>query len=391
MTEALQPGVRVRDVYEIVRLLGSSEISRVYLARGSDVRHKFVVKEICPPVDHPRDMERLAEHFRRQVHGVQRLQHPALPRLSEWFVWNGLAYTVREYLEESTLEEVVRRTNGPVPEAQIRTWMAQVCDAFTYLHAQQPPFLFSGLKPNSMVISMMGKIRILDYPLPCFLPRELQWKYARRTAPGYISPEQVRGEAPTVQSDVYNLGALYYFMITKADPSQYPYSRVRMPIQRPDHKPHMLDVLDRALADKAPQRYQTPAELKAAAGGPDKATAHSEAAFTLQTHQIDLPDIRRGEVIRNKIQLVSKTGKDLYGKLKSDQTWVRFKFDVFRGKSVELDFSIDTFDLEPGMDYQGTVLVDTEEGSDEIKINLSIAAPFGMRLARAVRGLFGRE
>jgi len=392
MKDALQLGVRVRDFYEIVRLLGSSELSRVYLARGPQGSTRYIVRELAPPVESPKQMERVVAHFMRAFEPVRQLKHTALPRISECFVWEEMAYTIREYVEEHTLHQVVQAQKGPAPDAQVRAWMGQLCDAFEFLHGQNPPFVFSGLKPESMVISPLGKVRILDYPWPSFLPRELQWKYARRTAPGYVSPEQAKGEAPTVASDVFNLGSLYYFMLTKADPSQYPYSKKRFPIQRMDGTEQMAALLDRALAEKPADRFASAAELKAAlsdAGAPADAPA-GELPFTLDSHQVVLENLRKGEVVRCKIHLASKTGTDIYGRLRTEQPWIRFKFDIFRGRQVELDFSIDTFDLAPGEKYEGLVLIDTEHGADEVDVLVSMSAPLGMRLGRLVKGLFSK-
>lgn len=391
MRDPLQQGHRIRDTYDVVRVLGTSELSCVYLTRASNGRH-YVVREICPPVESRRHMERVIAHVHDEIQRVQKFSHPGLPRIVEQFVCDEVVYVVREYGEEPTLIEVVEHMRGLPPESQVRGWMVQLLEVFAYLHGQQPPFVFSGLRPEMVTVSKMGRVHIRDYPTTCFLPVDMQWKHARRTAPGYISPEQERGEEVTVRSDVFNLGQLYFFLLTGRDPSLYPYSRQLLSSTRPEATQGLLELLDSATRKHAPDRLQSVGELRQLlTGGGGRGRRERELGFRLDKRSFRVERVRQGAMVRGKFKLTSTTGREVYGKVRSDREWIRFKFDVFRASTVDLEFSVSTFEFVQGETYQGLIQVDTDVGVDEVEVEIAMEASFAARLTRGFKSIFTRE
>lgn len=390
MKEHLAPGTRIRETYDVVRLLDTHELSSVYLTRASNGAY-YVVRDVHPAVD-DKQMDRVAAQCVRETQSLQRLRFQGLPVLLEAFGWQSRAFVVREYSDEATLTEVLESMRGMAPENQVRGWMNQLLDIFGYLHEQQPPFLFRGLRPDMITISKMGRVHIRDYPSIYFLPTEMQWKYARRAAPGYSAPEQERGEQLTPAADVYNLGQLMFNMLTRKDPSIYPYSRSVMSIARPDATEVLLALLDSATTKTVDGRMKTVAEFRQnLTGGMGKGRSERDIGFNLDTREIHLQNVKRGDIIKQKFSLTSKSGREIYGKVRADRDWIRFKFDVFRGSHVTLEFSISTYEFAMGETYRGVIQLDTDAGVEEVEVIVSTASTIGSRLFKGIKSIFGKE
>ncbi|NDD27351.1 MAG: hypothetical protein EB084_03695 [Proteobacteria bacterium] len=389
MKEPLAPGVRIRDTYEIVRQMNATELVTSYLTRASNNVY-YVLRDLHPPVE-GRQTERVAAQVLREAQALGRLQFQGLPVIVDAFGWDGRAFIAREYSNEPTLVEVLENMRGLAPENQVRGWFGQLLDIFGYLHAQQPPHLFRGLSPEMIGLSKMGRIHIQDYPDAFFLPAEMQYKYARRTAPGYVSPEQERGEPLTPASDVYNLGQVFYYMLTRKDPSIYPYSRNAMAIARPDATGVLLALLDSATAKNPNDRFKNVTDLQQhLLGGMGKTKSSKDIGFTLDTREIVLENVKRGDIIRRKFIITSKSGREIYGKVRTDHDWIRFKFDVFRGSTVTLDFSINSYDFVNGETYRAVIQLDTDAGVDEVDVVVSTPKTIGSMLSKGFKSIFGK-
>lgn len=390
MKEPLAPGVRIRETYEVVRPLESNDLSTAYLTRASNGAY-YVVRDVHPPGEE-RQMERVIAQVMREAQAIQKLRFQGLPVILDAFGWEGRACFVREYSDDPTIIDVLESMRGMAQENQVRGWVNQLLDMFGYLHEQKPPFIFKGLLPSMVTLSKMGRIHIRDYPTTLFLPSELQWKYTRRAAPGYMSPEQERGEQLTPSSDVYNLGQLMFFMLTRKDPALYPYSRNVMSIARPDATEVLLSVLDDATTKAVDRRLKSVADFRQnLTGGMGKGRSERDIGFNLDTREIRVENVKRGDILKRKVMLTSKTGREIYGKVRADRDWIRFKFDVFRGSTVTLEFSISTYDFELGETYRGVIQLDTDGGVDEIDVVVTTLSTIGSRLAKGFKSLFHKE
>lgn len=390
MKEPLEPGLRIRETYEVVRPFDSTDLSTAYLARASNGTY-YVVRDIHPPGEE-RQMERIIAQATREAQNLHKLRFQGLPVILDAFGWEGRAFVVREYSDDPTIIDVLENMRGMAPENQVRGWMGQLLDMYGYLHEQKPPFIFKGLLPRMITLSKMGRLHIRDYPAHIYLTAELQWKYTRRAAPGFMSPEQERGEQLTPASDVYNLGQLMFFMLTRKDPALYPYSRNIMSIARPDATEVLLSVLDDATVKTVDKRLKTVADFRQnLTGGAGKGRSDRDIGFNLDTREIRVDNVKRGDILKRKVGLNSKTGREIYGKVRADRDWIRFKFDVFRGSNVNLEFSISTYDFDLGERYHGVIQLDTDAGVDEIEVIVTTASTIGSIITKGIKSLFGKS
>src|ERR1700739_3705163 len=113
-----------------------------------------------------------------------------------------------EHIEGKSLRQLVLH-NGPFDVIKAAKLTVQMCEILSHLHGQNPPVLHRDFTPENLILSPDGTLKLIDFNVAQKLEST-----ATRTVVGkhsYIPPEQFRGKA-TVQSDIYALGACFYFL-----------------------------------------------------------------------------------------------------------------------------------------------------------------------------------
>ena len=164
--------------------------------------------------------------FLREASTLARLDHPNLPKVSDFFTIDERDYLVMEYVPGVDLLEVVRearRKGRALPEAQVLGWTEQLCDALSYLHRQDPPVLHHDVKPANVKLTPEGTVKLVDFGLvrPLDAGRETTFTGLRGMGSLPYTPLEQYGEAADhtdARSDVYALGATLYHLLTGSEP-----------------------------------------------------------------------------------------------------------------------------------------------------------------------------
>ncbi|MBI4904872.1 MAG: protein kinase [Acidobacteria bacterium] len=210
--------------YSILREIGRGGMGRVYLAQRDDGQYdaQVALKVVRPGMD----SHTLLSRFRQERQTLARLQHPNIARLLDGGTTSdGLPYFVMEYIDGLPVTEHCRKS-GLDMEARLRLFLG-VCAGVDYAHLSF--VVHRDIKPGNILIDGRGTPKILDFGICKLLDDSgdtAQTSEARTRAfemmtPDYASPEQVRGEAITVGSDVYSLGAVLYELLTGVKPHRW--------------------------------------------------------------------------------------------------------------------------------------------------------------------------
>lgn len=202
--------------FRIERVLGEGGMGRVYLAvRESGEVVQRVALKVVPLAAH---QPRLIEQLRRERAILAGLEHPHIARLIDsGELPDGRPYFAMEYVDGVPL---LRYCDEARLDLRARiTLFLHVCEAVSYAHRRL--VLHRDLKDSNILVDARGLPRLLDFGIA----KSLQDTQARDTTQGqnYFSlraaaPEQIRGEATTVATDVYGLGCVLYELLSGSLP-----------------------------------------------------------------------------------------------------------------------------------------------------------------------------
>ena len=266
----LAPGTILQGRYRIVRTLGTGGMGAVYLAWDTRLTSKPVaVKEMIPdPSGSPVEQAQAQQQFQWEASMLASLDHPNLPRVSDYFTQGGKHYLVMDYIEGETLEEITNRTAGFLLESQVLNWATQLCDVLAYLHSRQPPVIFRDLKPGNVMVDRSGTVKLIDFGIARLFDPRKRTDTLRMGTMGYAPPEQYAGKGQTdARSDIYSLGATLHHLLTKRDPAQTPFSFPAVRSLNSTVSPHVEATITKAVAYDRAHRFQTASEMKQAIMG----------------------------------------------------------------------------------------------------------------------------
>jgi serine/threonine protein kinase len=230
MHQGLVPGTVLRNRYEISGLIGQGGMGAVYKATDRRLPGRLcAIKEVWPPPGISAEaLAQAREQFLREASTLARLDHPNLPKVSDYFALSPPRdYLVMDYVPGQDLHQIVqaaRRENRFLDEVEVLGWMAQLCDALTYLHSQSPPVLHRDIKPANVKLTPEGRIKLVDFglvkPLDPDDPKTFTGLRGIGSLP-YTPIEQYAGELghTDTRSDLYSLGATLYHLLTCQSPA----------------------------------------------------------------------------------------------------------------------------------------------------------------------------
>jgi serine/threonine protein kinase len=290
--------------YRILDLLGQGGVGAVYLAEDT---HQFgqhcAVKENLPDPSASQSLLAQAhQRFLSEASVLDQLDHPNLPKISDFFREGDGDYLVMDYVEGEDLESALQRIGGPLPEKPVLIWINQVVDALTYLHSHRPqPIIHRDIKPANIRLTPQGKIKLVDFGLAKLLdpnnPRTKTVLRGRGTLE-YAPQEQYAADGTghtDARSDLYSLGATLYHLLTNTPPPDV-YQRLLNPaVLRPPRQlnPRLTENTERAilraLEIHPDQRFQSAAEMRQALLPPAEFPAVAPAPPPPKAEKVAVP------------------------------------------------------------------------------------------------------
>jgi len=258
--------------YRILELLGSGGMGRVFKAEHRLMERLVALKVINRNfMDNPAAVER----FRREVKTAARLSHPNIVAAFDAEQVQDCHFLVMEFVEGQSLDRFVQQ-RGRLPVAEACDYIRQA--ALGLQHAWERGMVHRDIKPQNLMRTPDGRIKVLDFGLARFLAEGksgsglTQFGVVMGT-PDYIAPEQAHdSRAADTRSDIYSLGCTFYYLLTGRVPfpegsmlqklmahvEKAPTPLVRL---RSDVPPAVAGIVERMMAKDPARRYQTPAEV----------------------------------------------------------------------------------------------------------------------------------
>lgn len=254
--------------YEIKREIGRGGMAVVYLAHDPHFERDVVIKLLT--ID-PTSDTTLRERFRREAKTIAGLEHPAIVPVYDYGEEENKLFIVMRYMTGGSLADRIHE--GSLSLDQAAVIMDRVCSALDASH--QMGIIHRDLKPSNILFDRLGNAYLADFGIA----RSVEQAGTQLTAddkvigtPGYMSPEQIRGEKLDRRSDIYALGAVVFEMLTGRAPFQADSAAMAIVKQmtepapsprsvRPDIPRQIESVVMQALERDRQQRPSTASEI----------------------------------------------------------------------------------------------------------------------------------
>ena len=228
----LEIGSLLDGKYKILNKIGQGGMSVVYLAMNEKANKQWAIKEMRKEKN--KNYEIMKQSLITETNLLKELKHPYLPSIADIIENDDTIIIVMDYVEGRPLSDILTE-EGTIEEDKVADYAIQLCDVLDYLHSQNPPIIYRDLKPANIMLRPDGKITLIDFGTA----RKYNYDSVSDTTClgtiGYAAPEQFAGETlrqTDARTDIYNLGATMYHLLTGVNPSEPPYELY--PIRRWD-------------------------------------------------------------------------------------------------------------------------------------------------------------
>ncbi|HEY6962540.1 MAG TPA: protein kinase, partial [Gaiellaceae bacterium] len=261
-------GEVLADRYELEELVGTGGMSSVFRAHDRLLDRKVALKILHQQYSGD---DEYVERFRREARSVAALSHPNIVTVIDRGEHEGRQFIVFEYVDGENLKRLIER-RGPAPVTTALELGMQMARGLSFAHQQG--LVHRDVKPQNILLNGDGNAKVTDFGIA----RSLDVQHGMTqtgTVLGtsdYIAPEQAQGQRVDEHTDVYSLGVVLYELLTKEVP--FPgenFVAVAMrhinepppPIRdkRPDVPPRVEAAVQRAMAKRPEDRFQTMAEF----------------------------------------------------------------------------------------------------------------------------------
>lgn len=224
----LKSGEILRSRYVIKRIIGQGGMGSIYLAEDLRLKGRIcALKE----VEHDKSLtkslrQEAQDQFKQEATILARLDHPNLPKVSDFFSIGDRDYLVMDYVPGDDLRTLMLKAKHQekfLKESEVRLWANQLADALIYLHNQEPPILHRDIKPSNLKLMPSGLLKLVDFGLVKIMaPGEMTITIIQGQGTALYTPlEQYGGDSThtDIRSDIYSFGATLYHLLTNNPPT----------------------------------------------------------------------------------------------------------------------------------------------------------------------------
>ena len=209
-SQSFAQGTVIAGRYQVIRTLGQGGMATVYLAQDSTSGQEVAVKVMHDDLANDPEFVR---RFATEARAAASLDHPNIVRVLDYGSYEGVRYIVQEYVEGTTLKDIIRR-NGPIDYRLATPLLIQIGLALEHAHRRE--VIHRDIKPQNIMITKDMVAKVTDFGIA----RASSTNTITLTggvvmgSVHYFSPEQARGGQVTARSDLYSLGIVFYEMLT---------------------------------------------------------------------------------------------------------------------------------------------------------------------------------
>ncbi|GMH45985.1 hypothetical protein BSKO_13949 [Bryopsis sp. KO-2023] len=198
--------------FELLEELGSGSFGIVWKGRRKVDDLLYAIKQLRMTTMSRQEKD---DCF-REVTVLASLDHPNVTKYYDSFVHEESLYIVMEYAEGGTLQDLIKKQDGPVPEDMIWKVFMQVLQALHYIHSKK--ILHRDIKSMNIFLDRKSTVKLGDLGVARIMSAQTDFVTTMVGTPYYLSPEQCENKPYNDKSDVWALGVVMYECCTKKHP-----------------------------------------------------------------------------------------------------------------------------------------------------------------------------
>ncbi len=260
----LREGTVLDGKYEVLKKIGEGGMSTVYLGRNNRLNMQLAVKEIKN--DGSKSTDILLKGLEREANILKDVDHPVIPRIIDIVKYGGTVCVIMDFIEGVNLADKLK-AEGALPQEDVIDWSLELASALEYLHSMNPPIIYRDMKPSNVMLRPEGGVKLIDFGTAKTYEIENNADTTALGTRGYAAPEQF-GDAQgkgiyktDARTDIYNLGATMYHMVTGKNPQEPPYKILPIREVNAGLSTGLEQIIMKCTQPNPADRYQSCAEL----------------------------------------------------------------------------------------------------------------------------------
>jgi hypothetical protein len=259
--------------YAVIDVIGSGGMGIVYRAHDAALNRTVAIKMLKRADAGPGKVHQLEQFFTRELRATASLQHRNIVTVYESGEQDGNPYLVMECLDGEPVSRVIHERR-PMPIVDKLELFVQVCDGLQHAHDRKPQVIHRDIKPANVILLRDGTAKIVDFGIARVVGVETSTLQAGQLlgSLSYLSPEQINSVPIDARTDIFSAGVMLYELLTYTLPFQGSEAAavfVKILREEPpplatylgEVPPELQVCVNRALAKKTHDRYQTAEEL----------------------------------------------------------------------------------------------------------------------------------
>lgn len=209
----------IDDQYQLVMCIASGSSSQVWEVSEKGTNRHLAMKLLKKNVP---EFRANRSKMKRESEILKDLTHPSIVKFEKFSSNRDHTYILMEYFRASNLKLQIKNDLNKV-HLRARSLFENVCAALSYVHAKG--YLHRDIKPDNVLMNRGGEVRMCDFSLSSkeikglgrMVAGKMREIQGTRT---YIAPETIKREQPTVRTDIYSLGVMFYEILAAKTPFQ---------------------------------------------------------------------------------------------------------------------------------------------------------------------------
>ena len=254
----LKKGTVLEGRYEIIKRIKKGGMGAVYKVLDTKLDYICALKELLDLYGTKEEQEKATAKFKNEARLLARLDHPNLPRVSDYFVSNDRYYLVMNFIEGEDLDTMLKKDGNPgLPEHLVIKWARDILKVLAYLHSHNPPIIYRDIKPANIMLHKDGRVMLIDFGIARIV-RPDEGTQTNIGTDGYAPEEQYYGKVDK-RSDIYALGATMHHLLSGITPLPFKFDPLRK--IDPRISSEIESVVAKALKEKPEDRFGSAEEM----------------------------------------------------------------------------------------------------------------------------------